>query len=149
MTCAACRIRDERLAIAEERILQLEAELGAQAASLLLARLLELPAFVQASGRPQVCKLVAALYGARGRVVSLQRLFAVIPSQAGPGDDERHSNFMSVLVHRARKALGADAIQNVHGVGYRLTDRGLDRVAAILGEGPVTAAPPKHDGLAA
>lgn len=39
---------------------------------------------------------------------------------------------LKVHVMRIRKALGMDAIQTLHRVGYRLTDAGRARVAALL-----------------
>ena len=147
MTCAACAEREVRLQIAEERVRQLEDELGAQNASVFLTRLLESPAFLTIKGgRPQACQVIAALYGAKGKVVSHQRLFQVVPPRDLGADDDRGPNFMSVLVHRARKALGLDAIQNVHGVGYRLTDVGMARVAAIIESRGPSPASEQHGG---
>lgn len=49
-------------------------------------------------------------------VIPREALEAVLPSRA-----QGASNSLDVLVHRLRKKLGAQRIQTVHGVGYRLS----------------------------
>lgn len=122
----------------EERVAWLESELGLQQAADLFDRLRSAmsipgPSYV---GRRGPVALISALYAARGRTMSrLQLAEALPPTRAG---DERGEKIIDVWVCFARKCLGADAVANVWGKGYRLTAEGMTRVAAIL-EPPQTA----------
>jgi len=73
--------------------------------------------------RPAEADLLAGLYAADGRVVSRDELAAaarvVIPS-------------VPVLVVRLRDALEPESIDCERGVGYRLTDQGLDECRRAL-----------------
>ncbi len=60
--------------------------------------------------------LLAVLLRRSQTVIPRAALEAVLPSRA-----QGASNSLDVLVHRLRKKLGAERIQTVHGVGYRLS----------------------------
>lgn len=117
----------DRCAALEERVAWLEGELG------LRVDASQIQALCQAFGlSPGAAHLVRALHGGRGRAVTHLQLLEAIPSPDRLAD--RSLSNVNTLVCRARKGLGQDSIANVWGRGYRLTDVGMDRVSAILGE---------------
>lgn len=137
--CARC----EEL---EERVAWLEGELSQQLSDdahqrLRNAMLLGCAAARDSSGRAGAAQLVLALYAARGRVMSRLQLMEAMPPKAG-GEDERDPQIVQVRVCLARKGLGHDLIENVWGRGYRLSEVGMERVAAIISLAAPAAHPP-------
>ncbi len=65
---------------------------------------------------PAESALLATFLRRAQGVIPRETLEAVLPSRA-----QGASNSLDVLVHRLRKKLGAECIQTVHGVGYRLS----------------------------
>ena len=136
MMCERCDEKDERIA-------WLESEIGirndAEVADRLYAALSERTKHLQGAsiGRPQAAKMIAALYAVNGRAISLWMLLEAVPS---PSHKERGENLVRVWVRRARQGLGKDAIANVWGHGYRLTDAGMAAVAEILRAAPTAKA---------
>lgn len=76
--------------------------------------------------------IVAALYQARGKVVSAQRLNGEHPGTRS-GED-RDSNVVQVFVARIRAKQGADFLINQRGLGYRLSPTAIDRIDRIVSE---------------
>lgn len=70
---------------------------------------------------PAESALLATFLRRAQGVIPRETLEAVLPSRA-----QGASNSLDVLVHRLRKKLGAECIQTVHGVGYRLFLRDPD-----------------------
>ncbi len=84
--------------------------------------------------KPQECKLLAALYSARrSGFVAGGYLLDIIEAN-GKKKTELNDPQRSLLVyiHRIRKQLGRDAIENVWGHGYRLTATGVAVYEAAL-----------------
>lgn len=71
---------------------------------------------------PSQAHIVAALHGARGRLIGSNRLLDDLPGWNG----DRTPNVLAVQVHRLRKRLGRDFIETVRGVGLRLTNAGIN-----------------------
>jgi DNA-binding response OmpR family regulator len=120
----------------QERVAWLESELGLQRDAAVIEKLKQAMAGALAHphrSRGQAAALVAALYAAKGRPVSALQIFEAVPAKDAVSDDDRRPNNISVWVVTARKALGRDAIENIHGKGYYLTEEGMAKVAAILG----------------
>lgn len=121
----------------EERVAWLEGELGIQRVAdhvLALRQVLDVALREQGAqrrGRNQSAELVMALYRANGRPLSRYQLLDAIPSPTGR---ERDAKIVDVWVCIARKGIGADAIENVWGRGYRLSQAGIARVAEALGQ---------------
>jgi two-component system OmpR family response regulator len=65
---------------------------------------------------PRECAVVELLMRERGRIVPRDRIVA----QAWPRDEEPRSNVLEVMIRRIREKLGAETIQTVRGVGYRI-----------------------------
>jgi two-component system OmpR family response regulator len=65
---------------------------------------------------PRECAVVELLMRERGRIVPRERIVA----KAWPDGDVHRSNVLEVLVRRIREKAGADTIQTVRGVGYRM-----------------------------
>lgn len=87
---------------------------------------------------PGVTALLLILYGAKGRPVSIYQACEALPSPSK--NEDRNPHLVAVYVTKIRKTLGADAIENVWGNGYRLTQHGMDSVGRLLGD--VTAIDP-------
>lgn len=122
----------------EERIAWLESELGVQQAADMHQRLRR--GLGHSAPRANgATRLISVLYAAHGRPLSYCQLLEGIPPQAG-GDDERDSKIVAVWVSHARKALGRGLIETCWGYGYRLSDDGMARVAAILDHASTTTA---------
>lgn len=118
MTCETC-------AELRERIAYLESELRIQADDTEFAR-------VKSAFRlePMSTRIVLALWKARGDVVSRWRLEELIR-----GDNDCSEGLLKVHVSRVRKRMGADAVENVWGRGYRLSDEAIGRVAGAINGG--------------
>jgi len=112
-----------------ERIAWLESELGLQSELDLESRLERVMDSIRAIhvGRPQIARFMLALYAAKGRPVTHFQLL-----EAMPGSEERQPHFTAVIACRARKVFGADAIENIYGRGFRITQAGMARIAEIL-----------------
>jgi DNA-binding response OmpR family regulator len=70
---------------------------------------------------PQERALVGALYTVYPRLIARTDLLEYLPS---PGRDEldRQPEIVNVIVCKARKKLGFDAIENQRGIGFKLGD---------------------------
>lgn len=127
--CARC----EEL---EERVAWLEGELGLQreawAVDTLRAAFAASPNR-RAGSRLGAARLVLALYRAKGRPMTTYQLMEACPP-TDRREDERSSNIVSVWAYFARQVLGKDAVASAWGQGYRLSEKGLSQVAAILAE---------------
>lgn len=133
--CAQCADRAEL----EERIAWLESELGLQQETSHIATLTHAISSSMegrrvTSGRPQAARFLLALYRAKGRVMSPLQIMEAVPPRDLARDDERIPKVVTVWAYFARCAVGKDAIQNSVGRGYRLTEAGMAKVAAILGQ---------------
>jgi DNA-binding response OmpR family regulator len=135
------RVMCDRCAELEERVAWLESELGLRRETEAEDRLHRFMTSEAAYtiNRPGACRFTLALYRARGRAVSRPQVLEAVPPVAG-GEDERNWRIVDVWACHARRALGVDAIQTVRSRGYRLTEAGMARVAAILGDQPRAAA---------
>jgi len=76
----------------------------------------------------QCADLLEALYGANGRVLSSEFLADTIPSDSR----ELDVDVVKVQICRVRKAIGRQAVENVRGLGYRITDLGKLMVQEAL-----------------
>jgi DNA-binding response OmpR family regulator len=120
MTCARC----DRL---EEENVYLKSELGLQVEAGHLAEVMT--AFKATHGE---ARMIMALYRARARAVSREQLFDVLPGHDhGVGQDSTFK-VVDTLMVRVRRKLGDDAVTTLHGVGYRMSEAGSARVAAVL-----------------
>lgn len=91
---------------------------------------------------PAEAKMLAALYNARGRVLSPVQLDEIAPAERVRAD-ERHMKHVDVRICRLRKKLcSPEAIKNVWGAGYHLTELGRLIVSEAL-EDNRAAAPSK------
>lgn len=80
--------------------------------------------------QPAEARILAALYCAKGRVLSVYQLDELCPLISATEDrDIKHVN---IRICRLRKKLGAEAIQNVWGRGYCITDLGRLQVEEAL-----------------
>ncbi len=130
MTCLHC-------AALEERVAWLESELGLQVRAEISSRLRNAILGIASGnrgGRAQTADLVAALYAAKGRPMTIWQIMEAIPSPSG--NDDRDPRLAAVLVCIARKWLGHDGIRTVWGAGYALTEVGMEKVQSLIG--PVT-----------
>lgn len=90
---------------------------------------------------PGAATMLARLYAAAGgHVASWQLLEATAPAGY---DDDRDPKTVSVRICIIRRAMGPGVIETLYGKGYRLTDVGMARVAAVL---PVPAVQPSLPG---
>ena len=71
--------------------------------------------------------VVMALYEAKGRAVSRQRIEGLTSRLDG-----YESNTVSTMISRIRSQIGRDLIETVWGLGYRLTIKGQSRVCDAL-----------------
>jgi DNA-binding response OmpR family regulator len=141
------RVRPRRSAIPKgrpsERILELERQLSeAQARIVALESLCRLNELELAPVLPQ---WTTALSGSElGAMLAMFRAFpqpldAYALDEVVPRYDhvaERDVRGMSVLIHKLRKKIGADAVVNVWGRGYTLSDAFHARLKAELGPSP-------------
>lgn len=77
----------------------------------------------------QEAETLLMLHGAGGNVVAAWRVMERLH-----GSTPRDMKLIQVLVCRIRKRLGANAIDNVWGRGYMITDVGKAKVDAVIGE---------------
>lgn len=123
--CRECDALRERIADLEYEVSELRRDLGLLASSDDVERLR-----MALRINPGVAHVISALYNAKGRTVSQWSLLEVMPTSRDPMD--RDVKIVQVRMVRARKALGADSFVTMHGTGYRMTDEGREKVAAIL-----------------
>lgn len=141
MSCSCAALEEAR-----ERIAWLESELGMRGRAEVadrLRRALHQPG--QQRHAFGAAKMLAALYTAQGRPLSLYQLMEASPPASGAIEDDRDPKLVVVWISSARKGLGFDAIATVWGHGYRLTPEGIARVAEILGDTP-DSSPPRLAG---
>lgn len=119
MTCSHCEALQEEVAY-------LRSELGLRVDLDHQARLRQ-----ALSLRPQTARLILILHAARGRTVPRAQL-----EEALPGAEDRGSNYLSVYVSFARKALGRDSIETVWGQGFRLSPATLAQLSLLLKDSP-------------
>lgn len=74
--------------------------------------------------------VLAALYRANGRCLSIAHLDEVVPHLSA-GDD-RNMKHVDIRVSRIRKALGKASVENVRGSGYFLTALGRLQIDEVL-----------------
>lgn len=110
----------------EERVAYLEGELGL---SIELTRIADV---IKLGMWPCVARAALALHDAGGRVLSAQQILDAVP----PLDrsvERGTTDMVRLLVSRVRKALGADSVATVWGLGgYRITPAGSARLSAAL-----------------
>lgn len=130
MACSECeRLRDEVAYLKSELGLQQDADVLARLSKAMRARNDGLRwTWQKATGS---ARIVARLYAVNGRPLSRAQLMDAAPAKT-PVSDDRWDNIIDVWVCFARKALGKDAIDTVHGLGYKLSDVGMVRVAEIV-----------------
>lgn len=121
--CDRCARLEERVAGLEDEVAYLRSEMGLSVSATrvgLVRAALKL--------RPGCCKMLLAMFDAKGRVLNR---FQLAEAHAHPngGDTLRAVNVHMCLI---RKRLGQESIEGVWGVGYRLTDAGRDKLARIL-----------------
>jgi len=68
--------------------------------------------------------ILEALRGANGRAVSIETLEAFMEPTGGRDPHGDIDNLVKVQIHRIRRAVGKEVIENVWGRGYRLSDVG-------------------------
>lgn len=114
-------IAEQRETIAEQDAL-IEVLKGALAA----AGLEELPAYQSwmKGLTPQERALLGALYRCYPRPVDKHALLDLLPGQDHV--EEREAKLVATKVCHLRKKLGADAIENIPGIGYRLSRQQYD-----------------------
>lgn len=74
--------------------------------------------------------LLSRLVAADGRLFRRDALIDHLP--ANDSSLDRNEKIIDVYMVRIRKALGADGVETVWGVGWRLTPAGRQRVRAVL-----------------
>lgn len=84
----------------------------------------------------QVARMMLALLGAPGRLMTKEALVESIPL-IDRNYETRDPKVVDVYISRARKRLGFDAIETVYGLGCRLTPSGAARLRQALGEGDI------------
>lgn len=123
----------------EEQVAWLRSELGLQRDLATENRLCETIPRGAHAGRPQLARFVMALYAAKGRPVTRFQLLEACPPTTAD-EDSRSEKILDVWVWRARGWLGRDAVLTLHGKGYRLSESGMAKVAALLGDDQRAAA---------
>jgi DNA-binding response OmpR family regulator len=116
----------------EERIAWLESELGLQQRADRVERIKTLFPLDEDghAPRPQCAEFLLVLYNAKGRPVTHLQIVERVPApRAG---EQRDMEVAKVWAHVTRRALGHDAIRNIRGFGYQLTEVGMARVAEAL-----------------
>lgn len=132
MTCECAKLH-ARIAELEEEVSHLKRELGQQTNEREVARITAHFKRTTSAARPSAARLVAFLYGANGRPVHWTALLETMPARDRTREPlDRLDNNVRIWVSNARKYLGKDSIATVQGIGYRLTETGLERVASIL-----------------
>lgn len=74
---------------------------------------------------PQAARLLVSLIDAKGRLLSRDYLWQTLPH---PNGGEEYKK-LDVYISAIRRALGFNAIGTVHGMGYRLTAIGKNKLA--------------------
>lgn len=128
MTCEHC----EEL---KERIAWLESELGLQRDFDALKKIHGEMKGSTPNPKWSVARMLLAMYAAKGRPMSRAQMLEASPPRSR-GEDDRAFSLTSVWVCKAREIFGREIIENVWGVGYRLTPVGMAKIAAILGDAP-------------
>lgn len=82
---------------------------------------------------PAAAQLLATLYVRKDRGVAGWELDDIAPPKDHAADRD-NPRLMSVYVRRLRLALGHDAVTTVWGVGYILSEIGIRKCEAVLGE---------------
>lgn len=116
MTCSRC-------ADLEEEIAYLKSELGLRDDADQIEALREGLDVATAEAH-----FLRALYNAKGRTVSHMALLDAIPARM----PDRDHSIVKVYASRVRARLGPGSIENIWGVGYRLSEEALIRVSAVL-----------------
>ena len=114
----------------QESVAWLESELGIQRSADRVERIKSALFPYRRSGRGQAAYLLEALYAAKGKVMTKLQILEALPSPSR--NEERGLKLVDVVVCIARASLGKGAIQTVWGLGYRMTDAGLEAIRAIL-----------------
>lgn len=124
MSCAHCEDLKERVA-------WLEGELGLseRATVAMKLRAAQPHHTVRSVGNVD---MLAALYAAKGKVLNKWQLLDATTSPSGK--DDRDVKIVDIWVCHLRRNLGRDTIATAWGRGYSLTETGMAKVAAILGE---------------
>lgn len=118
-TCTACA---ETIADLRDRVAHLERDLGESVAAT------DLTTIRRAYGLTNnEAWLLLALYQASPRVMTFEALLARMPCPTGDPLD-RNLNQTCVVAHRVRAKAGADTLETVFGVGYRITAAGRCQV---------------------
>lgn len=110
----------------EARVEWLEGELGMRVEMAQLNALRMAAGITHGEGA-----MLMALRSGGGKPMPLWKLVEFIPSVNG--SEDRHPKLVHVLICRIRKKLGRDAVDNVWGKGYRISDVGSKRIDAIFG----------------
>jgi len=126
MICHQCETLRKRCESKDERIADLERELGLDLNRAEIATLA-----VGLRVRPQASRLLLGLYKAKGRTLSRARCMDFMPPKFTVEDD-RLENMARVIVYEIRAATSHGIIETVPHLGYRITEAGSARVAAIL-----------------
>lgn len=79
---------------------------------------------------PSAARVVAILYERRGRPTTSRGLMEALWGETGEYPESQ--NGLSVHVWKARTRIGKDAIANIMGVGYQLTEEGISKVEAAI-----------------
>lgn len=87
---------------------------------------------------PQAAKILACLYAANKRVLSRGQLDEALPPTMGR--DVRSWKHIDVLICRVRKSVGADAVETIPGLGFRITSAGVAACRAVLNPSQQVAA---------
>jgi len=68
--------------------------------------------------------------------ISHETLLIRLPPVDRKGNDDRETKITNVWVALLRKAMGKDAVINVHGLGYEMPRPWREKVLAVLAAGP-------------
>lgn len=81
---------------------------------------------------PSEVRMCLLMYDAEGRPVSAYDLATVV-SNRDPMSLADFTSNVKVHIHRLRNSIGSAQVENVWGMGYRLSQQGRQRVAEALG----------------
>jgi DNA-binding response OmpR family regulator len=114
----------ERIAELQEEVAYLKAELG------LVEDREKVDRLRAAYGlSPGSARLLLALYAAKGALRTTYQLLDAIPPVSG---SDRDVSLVSVWVCHLRRAMGRDVVKNSFGLGYRVTETGMEQVRAVI-----------------
>lgn len=116
MTCPKCNVE---LQILREENKELRRQLAYEINTQIAERLRLVFGLTKQQGA-----ILEALRGAQGRVVQYEALDGFMEPLRDRNDENDIRNLAKVQVHRIRRAMGAESISTVLGVGYRLSDVG-------------------------